>query len=269
MPGFVDVSNMSSEEVRRMGHADDYDDVDFKPRRSFNRNPYGYNDTNRPTRTVSAKYTVSDVWAAACAAHRVNGGYHKEPVYEWNEVEGINKLVLRKNRDVMMEFLADPTNLTVDDVERGEHCRMFLQNDLTFRTLKNKTGEFDSAIKKVLAVQGLFDSYHHKYELAIVACLPQSVERSEIRQASESRVQFAKGGLVGEVDDKVELQIEVLNSQFSKQYNVYWVRGITTEDQPVYFSSKESYDPGTHLSIKGTVKAHKENLTQLNRVKVL
>lgn len=272
MPGFVDVSGMSYEDVRRMGHADDYDDVDYQPRRSFKRNPYGYNDSNRPARPDSAKYSVSDVWAAACAANRVNGGYFKEYVYEHLEDQPLSQppaIVKRKNRDIMMEFLADPTNLTVDDVARGEYCRNFLQNDLTFRTLKNKTGEFDSAIKKVLAVQDKFDGYHHKYELAIVACLPASVEKSEIRQASESRVQFAQGGLVGEVGDKIDAQIEVLNSQFSKQYNVYWVRGITENDQAVYFSSKQSYDPGTHLSIRGTVKAHKDNLTQLNRVKVL
>ncbi len=260
MPGFVDVSGMTYEDVRRMGHADDYDDVEYQPRRKF---------VPQVVKSASAKYTVSDVWAAACAAHRVNGGYFKEYAYEWNEVENRNVIAKRKNRDIMMEFLADPTRLTVDDVERGEHCRMFLQNDLTFRTLKNKIGEFDAALKKVLAVQGLFDSYHHKYELAIVACLPQSVERSEVRQASEGRVKFATGGLVGEVGDKIDANIEVLNSQYSKQYNVYWVRGITEADQAVFFSSKESYEPGTHLSIKGTVKAHKENLTQLNRVKVL
>ena len=260
MPGFVDVSNMSREDIRRMDHAADYDDVDFQPRRKFGYNPQ--------VRLDVAKYTLSDVWAAACAADRINGGYFKENIYQWDEAHN-NKLVNRKNRDIMMEFLADPTQLTVDDIERGEYCRQFLQNDLTFRTLKGKTGDFDTAIRKVLAVTGTFDSYHHKYELAIVACLPASVTRSELRQNSESRVQFARGGFVGEVGDKVDLQVEVLNSNFSKQYAIYWVRAITAADQPVFFSSKESYDPGTHLSIKGTVKAHKDNLTQLNRVKVL
>lgn len=263
MPGFVDVSNMTSEEVRRMGHADDYDDVDFQPRRKFN--------SYYSARPASAKYTISDVWAAACAAHRVNGGYFKEYVYEHysDNLAQPPAIVKRKNREIMMEFLLDPTNLTVDDIERGEHCRQFLESDLTFRTLKGKTGEFDTAIKKVLAVKGLFDDHFHKYELAIVACLPQSVERSEVRQNSETRVQFAQGGYVGEVNDKVELQVEVLNSNYSKQYNIYWVRAITEQDQAVFFSSKEAFDPETHLSIKGTVKAHKDNLTQLNRVKVL
>jgi len=261
MPGFVDVTGWTSEEVRRMGHADDCDDVDFQPRRKLK--------SYASTQPASAKYSVSDVWAAACAAHRINGGYFKEYAYEWSEVEKRNVIAKRKNREIMMEFLADPTHLTVDDIERGEYCRNFLQNDLTFRTLKNKTGDFDTAIRKVLAVQGMFDNHFHKYELAIVACLPASVGRSEIRQNSESRVQFAQGGFVGEVDDKVELQVEVLNSNFSKQYNIYWVRAVTESDQAVFFSSKESYDPGTHLAIKGMVKAHKDNLTQLNRVKVL
>jgi hypothetical protein len=198
----------------------------------------------------------------------VNGGYFKENIFDSTKGLAAGPKV-RKNRDVMMEFLEDPTNLTVDDIERGEHCRKFLESDLTFRTLKGKTGEFDSAIKKVLAVQGAFDAWHHKYELAIVACLPQSVERSEVRQNSETRVQFAQGGYVGNEGDKVDLNVEVLHANFSKQYNIYWVRAITEADQPVFFSSKESYDPGTHITIKGTVKAHKDNLTQLNRVKVL
>lgn len=259
MPGFVDVSGMTYEDVRRMGHADDYDE---EPQRRG----------RRPQSLPQVGYAVSDVWAAACAAHRVNGGYFKEYVYEHLEDQPLRQppaIIKRKNRDIMMEFLADPTHLTVDDVERGEHCRQFLQNDLTFRTLKGKTGEFDSAVKKVLAVQDRFYTVSHRYELAIVACLPQSVERSEVRQASESRVQFATGGLIGEVDDKVELNVEVLNSNYSKQYNIYWVRAITEADQAVFFSNKESFDPGTRLTIKGTVKAHKDNLTQLNRVKVL
>lgn len=259
MPGFVDVSNMSDLEIKRLGQMDE-DDVDFQPRRKFK--------PSMPARPASAKYTVSDVWAAACAAHRVNGGYFKECEFEYTDNQP-PKLVKDKNRHIMMHFLANPGQLLVEDVERGEHCRNFLQNDLTFRTLKNKTGEFDLAIKKVLAVSDWFDGYQHKYELAIVACLPQSVERSELRQNSDQRVQFATGGLVGKVGDKVDLNVEVINSTYSQQYGVYWIRAITAADQPVFFSSKVSYDVGTHLAIRGTVKAHKENLTQLNRVKVL
>lgn len=259
MPGFVDVSNMTSEEVRRMGHADDYDDVEFQPRRKF--------VPSTPVRPASAKYLVSNVWAAACAAQRVNGGYFKEE--QWMPNATPPYISKRKNRDVMMEFLTSPTDLTVDDIERGEYCRNFLQNDLTFRTLKGKVVEFDTAVKKVLAVQDQFDSYQHKYELAIVACLPQSVERSEIRQNSDNRVRFATGGLIGKEGDKINLNVEVVSANFSQQYGIHWIRAITDADQAVFFSNKESFAPGTWLTIRGTVKAHKDNLTQLNRVKVL
>ena len=261
MPGFVDVTGWSSEDVRRLGHADDYDDVSFQPRRQVVQ--------QYASRPVNAKYSVSDVWAAAVAAQHRNGEYLKEPKRVFNVDTGETFESKKRNRDVMMDYLNNPGNLTVDDVERGEHCRKFLENDLTFRTLKGKTGDFDNAIRKVLAIRDHFDTHFHKYELAIVACLPASVEKSEIRQASESRVQFAQGGLIGKPGDKIEAQIEVLNSNYSQQYNIYWVRGITEQDQAVFFSSKGAYDPGTHLSIRGMVKAHKDNLTQLNRVKVL
>ena len=257
MPGFIDVTGWTTEEVRRLGHADDCDDVDHQPRRRV-----------AATRPVSAKHSVSDVWAAACAAQRVNGIYAKEPVWEYLE-NSSPRLIMKRNRDVMMEFLAAPENLTVDDVERGEHCRNFLQNDLTFRTLKNKISEFDTAIKKVLAVQDAFDTHFHKYELAIVASLPASVERSEVRQRSEERVQFAQGGLLGRVGEKITANVEVISANYSQQYNIYWIRAITEQDQAVVFSNKEKFNVGTRLTIQGKVKAHRDNLTQLNYVKVL
>ena len=263
MPGFVDVSNMTSEEVRRMGHADDYDEPEkYQPRRT-RQSTWTAPVANHPS------YSVSDVWAAACAAQRINGSYIKEPVMVYNESIQDNTVIKRRNRDIMMEFLQHPDQLLVDDVEAGEECRNYLQHDLTFRTLKGKTGEFDTAVRKTLAVQDRFDSYLHKYELAIVACLPASAERSKQRQTSDSRIKFAQGGLIGNVNDKVTVNVEVVSAVLSKQYNIYWIRAVTDADQPVFFSSKESHDVGARLTVKGTVKAHKENLTQLNRVKVI
>ena len=261
MPGFVDVSNMTSEQVRRMGHADDYDEPEtWKPRKAA------------PARTnpvLQVGYAVSDVWAAACASQRINGGYVKEPVVVYDESTQSNTVIKRKNRDIMMEFLANPTQLTVDDVQEGERVRNWLQNDLTFRTLKGKVTDFDTAVKKVLAVQDHFYTVGNRYELAIVACLPASVERSENRQSADERMQFAAGGLIGKVGDKVSANIEVIGAVYSQQYGIHWIRAITDQDQAVSFSNKQKFDVGTHLTIQGKVKAHRDNLTQLNYVKVL
>lgn len=258
MPGFVDVSNMTAREVRLMDHAADADET-YQPRQTCKSNA-------RPT---GVNHSVDNVWGAAVAANRINGGYVKDTSYGFGKNEDSAEILRRRNRDIMVDILANPAVLTVEDIAQGQECRKFLQNDLMFRTLKGKTNDFDNAVCKVLAVQDQFNNRDHKYELAIVACLPQSVERSTARQKSESRVQFAQGGLVGNIGDKIQLNAEVLTSNYSKQYNIYWVRAITDADQAVFFSNKESFDVGAHLTIKGTVKAHKDNLTQLNRVKVL
>lgn len=255
MPGFVDVTGWTSEEVRRLGHADD--DYDEQPRQR-----------TRQAVPASLKYTVSDVWAAAAAAHRVNDGYVKDETYEWNDQTQTRVLLKRRNRDIMVEFLANPDRILAEDVERGEQVRNFLQKDLTFRGLKGKLNDFDSAVTRCLAVAE-FDTVKHRYELAVVACLPNSVLKQQVRQGVDERLKFATGGLFGAVGDKVAAQVEVLQSTYSLQFGIHWITAITDKDQPVSFSSKTPYDPGTVLTIQGKVKAHRNNLTQLNYVKVL
>ena len=255
MPGFVDVSNWSDQDIKRLGQRDD-DDFSISRHRP------------RPRGLTQVGYAISDVWAAACAANRVNGGYFKECVFEYTDGEP-PKMVKDKNRHIMMHFLANPDQLLVEDVEAGEQCRNFLQNDITFRTLKNTTNDFDRSVRQVLAVEDCFYSVANRYELAVVACLPASWQRAIARQSKDERIAEARGGLIGTVGQAVQLNIEVLGSVKSKDFDIYWVTAITDADQAISFSNKESWDAGTHLTIKGKVKAHRTNLTQLNYVKVL
>jgi hypothetical protein len=44
---------------------------------------------------------------------------------------------------------------------------------------------------------------------------------------------------------------------------------LTTDDEPTFFSLKNAVEVGTVMMIQGTVKAHRDNITQLNRVKVI
>ncbi len=252
MSGFVDVSGMSYQDVKRMGQQDD---VDYQPRRAY-------------TSVPSRKFSISDVWAAACAAQRINGEYLKEGRNAYDD-NGQVISTKRRNRDIMVEFLDNPDQLLVEDVEQGEEVRNFLQNDLTFRAIKGKLTEFDSAVSKVLAVKEKFDTYKNKYELAVVAALPASAARTKAHQAQAERTRFAKGGLIGKAGDKISAQVEVLSAVYSKNYGIYWIRGITDQDQPVFFSSKEAFDTGTWLTVRGTVKGHRDDVTQLTRVKTL
>jgi hypothetical protein len=253
MPGFVDVSGMTSEQVRRMGHADDE-----APRQTW-----------RPkAKPVSVSYSVDDVWAAAVAAQRINGAYIKETVYKFDEVKNTNVVHKQRNRDVMMDFLCVPGTITDEDRTQGRECLRFLQNDLTFRALKGQLSAFDASVSKVIAVENHFDSKQHSLELAVIACLPQSHQRSIARQEVQSRVQQS-AGVFGAIGDKVTLEVEVVSANYSKNYNIFWVTAITQNNQAVFFSYKSKLITGSWIQIQGAIKAHRDDKTQLNRVKVL
>lgn len=259
MIGFVDVSGMSYQDVKRMGQQDD---VDYRPRRTVGSAPA------RRNTVLQTKHSVSDVWAAACAAQRINGEYLKESTCTHNEASGQTVLDKRRNRDIMLEFLQNPDRLLAEDVEAGEAARTFLAQDLTLRTLKNKTGDFDRSLAQVLAVQDHFGTVENRLELAVVACLPQSHQRAVRRLAEQDRLATTVPEAVGEIGSKVRLTAEVVSSTYSQNFGVYWIKAITSDNRAVFFAYKNSLAPSTTHQITGSVKRFDNGQTQLNRVKI-
>ena len=258
MPGFVDVTGWTSEEIRRLGHADDTDET-YQPRQTW----------KPKTRPVGDKHSVDNVWGAAVAAQRMNGSYVKETMYKLDENTNTTVVHKLRNRDIMVDILANPAQLTVEDIAQGQECRKFLQQDITFRALKNKLTEFDSSVSKVLAVTEEFDTEKHKLELAVVACLPQSHARSLERQAVQERVRQTSGALIGTPGDKVRLDVEIVKSNFSQQWNTWYATGVTADNSAVFFAYRQELAKGAKHTIQGTVKAHRDGSTQLNRVSII
>jgi hypothetical protein len=260
MPGFVDVSNMTAREVRMMDHAADYDEpAGHQPRRQW-----------KPrAKPEGVRHSVDNVWGAAVAAQRINGEYLKEEKRTFDMVTG--EVVDRKlrNRDIMLDILANPALLTVEDIAQGQECRKFLQNDITFRALKGRLTDFDSSVSKVIAVEQEFDTAKHKLELAVVACLPQSHARSLERQATQERVRQTSGAVIGQPGVKVQLDVEVVKSNFSQQWNTWYTTAITADNCAVFFAYRQELAQGAKHTIVGTVKAHRDGSTQLNRVSII
>jgi hypothetical protein len=239
----------------------------FTPQNGYNPR-YGKRHHGTKASVKSFKYSVEDVWGAAVAAQRVNGEYVKEDKININE-DGSHETLKKRNRDIMMDFLAVPGTITDEDRATGRECRRFLQNDLTFRALKGQLSAFDASVKHTVAVEDEFDSVQHRLELAVVACLPQSHQRSLVRQSIQDRVRNASGGYVGNVSDKVALDAEVVSANWSNIYNIFWVTAITQDNRALFFSYKSQLNSGVQVKLVGTVKAHRDNKTQLNRVKVI
>jgi hypothetical protein len=258
MAGFIDVTGWTSKEVARLGHADDNTPEEYRPRRAVQVTTGG----GHPG------YAVADVWAAACAAQRINGEYLKEGRNTMGK-QGEVLSTTPRNRDIMLQFLHHPECLLPEDIAEGVECQNFLRNDLTFRALKGQLNDFDQATSKVLAVTDRFFPQQHRYELAVIACLPQSHLRSMARQEQQARLKRATGGVFGSVGQKVSMAVEIVSANYSQNYNIYWISAVNDADQPVVFSYKTALTAGDRYTIMGTVKGHRDNKTQLNRVKIV
>ena len=199
---------------------------------------------------------ADDVWAAACMAQRLNQGYIK--VSE-DAPSG------QKNRSLVEHYLADTSKITDEDREEGKLVRKFYQA-YTFKILIGiKLSDFDNT-SMLLANRETIDT---GFDIAVITSLPSGYERGMKRQTVDQRIAFAKGGLIGRVGDKVSPSIEVIKSAFSQTWNTHYITGITSDDQVLFFAFKQQLEVGKQFDIYGTVKAHRDNTTQLNRVKVI
>jgi len=199
---------------------------------------------------------ATDVWAAACAAQRINGAYLKT-IEEGKNTE--------TNRQIMDNFIANTDLITEADREQGELVRTYYKG-LTFKILQGKKlNDFDNTAM-VIANRDVIES---TYDVAVIASLPSCYERAVKRDTINRKLETASGGLVGRVGQKVKVNVEVVRSNYSQQYGVYFVSGVTTDDQAVFFSYRNGIEPGKLIIAEGTVKRHGENITQLNRVKVI
>jgi len=245
MHGFANVSNMTSRQIQRMGHADDSTPYRAKTR----------------TQKVTVNYNADDVWGAACAAQRINGSYIKLSMISESDPD-LTKL---SNRMIVERLLVDQSGITDADREQGKKVRSFYQA-FTFKILKGtRLSEFDNTAM-LIANRDVIEG---NYDVAVIASLPSCYERGVVRQTADQRVNFATGGLIGKLNDKVSVSIEVLKSIYSQKWMTHYVTGITSDDQVVFFAYKSELPIGKMYDIYGTVKAHRDTTTQLNRVKVI
>ena len=201
---------------------------------------------------------ADDVWAAACAAQRTNGAY----INAYQLVENGQ----RPNREIMTQAIENTSLITDADREEGKVVRQHFKG-LTFKILQGiKINDFENTAMLIANRDVITDSY----DLAVIASLPGCYARDKKRNEINKRVRFASGGFIGRVGDKVTRNdVEVLRCLYSQQWNTYFVTCLTADDEAIFFSYKKEVVAGTKLNIQGTVKAHREDSTQLNRVKVI
>jgi hypothetical protein len=218
-----------------------------------------------PERPVA--WSAETVWAAAAYAHRTNGGeYLKDPEYARDD-EGrwLETIVRPRNRDVMKRALDDDSVITEADRELGHRARDWLSKSMMMKTLKGTVlSEFEEGLQRAVSLTE-FDEWGCRYELALVASQIRAYEQA---QQLEAAMEGISAEPIADIGAKVDVEITVVKSVSSQNFGVFFITGITTDRRAVFFSYRDRLANGHQCRIRGTVKAHRENSTQLNRVRI-
>jgi len=207
---------------------------------------------------ASIRFNTRKVFDAACAAHRVNGEYLKQGEYDEH---GDQKRIA--NKYLTRDFIDGKFDIRDEDCEMAEHVIRHFQA-LTFKILQGGVlSEFES---KAMAYANSEDV--GLFEVGFISSLPSCYLRNEKKAAINRRLRDANGH-IGQVGDKVQLEIEVLRCNHSQPWDTFFITGITPDNESVFFRFKRLVATGTTMNIEGKVKAHREDSTQLYYVRVI
>ena len=227
--------------------------------------PFAYRKpVNKKIPVIVNLVQADQVWATAAYADRVNGGlYFKETQYKDGEITH------EPNRTIMNREL-DSANvnkaITEADYEMGRLARDWHKGRTLMTAIKRPLSGFEDNLAKAASMDE-FALEVHKLEIATIA---SQIRSYRLGVAEEDKMWGTDTTPLAEVGAKVQCQIEVVKKMFSQQYNCTFVRAITTDTRKVLsFAYNHELDTGSIVTIKGTVKAHRDDSTQLNRVKVL
>ena len=229
-------------------------------------NPFAY---RRPmTKKIPVKVTLvsaDQVWAFAVTADRINDGQYLKESQRSSDgqcvIREANKLMIR--RWLAEGYCGEDTEA---DWEQGRAARAWHRGQLLMTALKRPLTEFEDTLSRATG-QDEFALEVNQLEFAIIASQIRSYRTGV---AHEQRMWGTDTSPVAAVGTKVECQVEVVKSVYSQNYNTNYIRAVTVDTRKVVmFTYREGWDVGVILTIRGTVKAHREDCTQLNRVKVL
>lgn len=215
-------------------------------------------------------YKAEDVWAAAAAATRLNGGYIKEPTYKYDEAQNCSVLDKESNKVMVRSMLAANATYTQEDIERGNKACEYWKTNL-LKMLSGTANDFErTAIN--LANKETIETV---FDVSVISSLIASAERSLHRDVINDKKMQTNSAHVGIIGETLQINdAEVFTVRYNDTFGKYRVDVRSKGNLFSWWSSK-SYDVGSHINVKGKVKAHytdrdtNVDVTQLNYVKSL
>jgi len=204
------------------------------------------------------------IWAAAAYADRENGGeYLKEERWMTNATPAY--IEKPANKTLMRQAMLDISLIHGEDIEVGRAAREWIRKNLVMKSLRGTMTEFDQSMAAVVEMDE-FMMGSDRYEIALVTSQIRAYrEGARLEKVMENVITTP----VAAVGEKVQLNVEVVKAVYSANYNVYFITAKTDGHQMVFFSYREKINTGSWITIRGSVKAHRQDATQLNRVRLV
>lgn len=207
------------------------------------------------------RYPAERVWAAACAAYRINGAYRKNP-----EIQD-GRIVAQANRDLVRLYLRTDDSELITQADRAQAavCLQTLRNSVTMQALKGELDEWNLLVARITALEEITTDY----EISVITALPKNYYQVVDRENINSRLAHCDSTGLGRINEVVTLQGEIVRVSYSNRFNTYYTTVITEANQEVFFAYRERLATSKKIRFCGRVKRHAGSATQLSRVRLL
>jgi hypothetical protein len=192
-------------------------------------------------------------WAAACMAHRINGGYIKV-------VEADKK----DNKTLVREIIESGNPITDDDLQHGQAVRDYIAKTATMAMLRGTLDTWGQEMARASQLATICNSY----DLNVIASMPATYARYLERERVHERLSTTGTDYDAVIGDKIDLAAEVVENKYSQKWATYYVTVVDTDNRAWYFAHRRSLPKGSTVNLKGTVKRIQDRMVQLNRVKI-
>jgi len=194
-------------------------------------------------------FPIGLAWASISAADRMNGGkYINQNTFPFPDGAKYNK-------DLAMSLCENPGALTDEDKLFGEKLAKHFSG-LLFKTLSGPIANgFMATIANIVAMENV-----GKYEIACMSCLVQTYRKDLEREVKQEKKQaFAATSMfVGTEASKHELDVEIIDTFYSKNYNIF-INTATDGVNIFKFSTahgRDIFPVNEKIRVKGSVKRH-------------
>lgn len=214
---------------------------------------------------MNTEWTADQVWAAAAKACRINQWEYLRND-EWlpdpnDPAEAIPGRLC--NSSLMFRTLRDPAVLQDEDFEDGRAARKHFEKAYVFKGLRHEFSGFERRLLQSLTKESFTES--DGVDFRVIASQIPRWYKDQVEMTILADINTEPLGTVGE---RLSREVIIAGVIWSEKYQIHFITGRTSCSRKVLFGYKEKLELGKKFSITGTVKQHRSDCTQLNRVKL-